>query len=92
MGAVETVLRLIPGAKVETIESQLLRHGRRFGYQAETIDVSRAMAELVAAARRAQGAADTIIVADGTSCRHQIADGSARKAEHVARVLARHLA
>jgi hypothetical protein len=30
---------------------------------------------------------DTLIVADGTSCRHQIADGAAREAIHVARVL-----
>jgi len=31
---------------------------------------------------------DTVIVADGTSCRHQIADGSEREALHVAQVLA----
>ena len=30
---------------------------------------------------------DAIIVADGTSCRHQIADGTEREAFHVARVL-----
>jgi len=30
----------------------------------------------------------TLIVADGTSCRHQIKDGSKRSALHVARVLA----
>jgi hypothetical protein len=32
--------------------------------------------------------ADAIIVADGTSCRHQIGDGTGRDALHVARVLA----
>ena len=32
--------------------------------------------------------ADAIIVADGTSCRHQIHDGTGREAVHVARVLA----
>ena len=31
---------------------------------------------------------DTLIVADGTSCRHQIEDGADREALHVARVLA----
>jgi hypothetical protein len=31
--------------------------------------------------------ADTLIVADGTSCRHQIADGASRHALHVAQVL-----
>jgi hypothetical protein len=33
-----------------------------------------------------------LIVADGTSCRHQIADGAGREAVHVARVLERALA
>ena len=41
---------------------------------------SRCDGRAVAAARRAQGAADTLIVADGTSCRHQIADGAQREA------------
>ena len=46
------------------------------------------MAELslLPAVRRADAA--TLIVADGTSCRHQIADGADRAALHVARVLA----
>jgi hypothetical protein len=35
---------------------------------------------------------DTLIVADGTSCRHQIADGTQRQALHLARVLERALA
>jgi Fe-S oxidoreductase len=35
---------------------------------------------------------DALIVADGTSCRHQIADGSNRQAVHVAEVLAQALA
>ena len=35
--------------------------------------------------------ADALIVADGTSCRHQIHDGSQRHAIHVASLLARHL-
>jgi hypothetical protein len=58
-----------------------------FGYGADTIDISRAMGELslLPAVRKAE--ADTIIVADGTSCRHQIHDGAARQALHVARVL-----
>ena len=35
-----------------------------------------------------RASADTLIVADGTSCRHQIHDGSEREAAHVARVMA----
>jgi Fe-S oxidoreductase len=58
-----------------------------FGYQAETQEVSRAMAEasLLPAVRNALPA--DLIVADGTSCRHQIKDGTDRPALHVARVL-----
>jgi hypothetical protein len=46
------------------------------------------MAELslLPAVRRAD--AETLVVADGTSCRHQIKDGAGRGALHVARVLA----
>jgi Fe-S oxidoreductase len=59
-----------------------------FGYGADTIDVSLRMAELslLPAVRAAE--ADTLVVADGTSCRHQIRDGAGREALHVARVLA----
>ena len=58
-----------------------------FGYQAETIETSKAMGELsLLPAVRAADPED-LIVADGTSCRHQIEDGARRKALHVARVL-----
>ena len=62
-----------------------------FGYGADTVDVSVAMGEisLLPAVRKA--AAGDIIVADGTSCRHQIHDGTGREALHVSRVLAAHL-
>jgi Fe-S oxidoreductase len=62
-----------------------------FGYEAEHYAVSMKMAEaaLLPAVRRA--APETIIVADGTSCRHQIADGASRAAVHVARLLERAL-
>jgi FAD/FMN-containing dehydrogenase/Fe-S oxidoreductase len=85
---VEQVLRLIPGLTVETIESSCCGMAGAFGYGAETYEVSMQMAEasLLPAVRRAD--ADTLIVADGTSCRHQIADGTHRAALHVARVLA----
>ena len=88
MGAVEATLRLVPGMTVETIDSSCCGMAGAFGYQAETLGVSLAMAELslLPAVRAAE--ADTVLVADGTSCRHQIRDGSAREAIHVARVLA----
>jgi Fe-S oxidoreductase len=59
-----------------------------FGYAADTIDVSKAMGELSLLPAVRQADAGTIIVADGTSCRHQIHDGTGREAIHVARVLA----
>jgi Fe-S oxidoreductase len=85
---VEQVLRLVPDLKVETIESSCCGMAGAFGYGAETYQASMEMAELslLPAVRRADQA--TLIVADGTSCRHQIKDGSARSALHVARVLA----
>jgi len=50
------------------------------------------MAEAALLPKVRSAGADTIIVADGTSCRHQIADGASRQAIHVAQVLARALA
>jgi Fe-S oxidoreductase len=92
MGSVETVLRLVPGLSVTTISTSCCGMAGSFGYEAEHIAISKAMAEadLLPAVRAAED--DTIIVADGTSCRHQIADGTERSAIHVARVLADRLA
>ncbi|TMK52981.1 MAG: FAD-binding protein [Alphaproteobacteria bacterium] len=85
---VEQVLRLIPGLDVETIESSCCGMAGAFGYGADTYQASIEMAELslLPAVRGAEQAA--LIVADGTSCRHQIADGTNRAVLHVARVLA----
>jgi Fe-S oxidoreductase len=85
---VEQVLRLVPELKVEIIESGCCGMAGAFGYGAETFEASIEMAELslLPAVRRAD--ASTLIVADGTSCRHQIADGAKRSALHVAQVLA----
>jgi Fe-S oxidoreductase len=91
MGAVEAALRLIPDLEVETIESSCCGMAGSFGYHAETIDVSLAMGELSLLPTVRKAAADVIVVADGTSCRHQIKDGTGREALHVARVLERSL-
>jgi len=81
------VLRLIPGAAPELIESSCCGMAGSFGYEAGHADVSMQMAELslLPAIRKRP---DAIIVADGTSCRHQIADGAQREAVHVVRLLA----
>jgi Fe-S oxidoreductase len=88
MGAVETVLRLVPELAVETIESSCCGMAGSFGFHAETIDTSMAMAELSLLPAVRKASRDTLLVADGTSCRHQIKDGAGREALHVARVLA----
>ena len=62
-----------------------------FGYEAEHYAVSMKMAELSLLPQVRKAAAGTLIAADGTSCRHQIADGAGREAIHVARVLERAL-
>ena len=88
MPAVNAALALIPGLKVEAIQSSCCGMAGAFGYAAKHIEVSLKMAEasLLPAVRAAGD--DTVIVADGTSCRHQIRDGAHREAQHVARVLA----
>ncbi len=87
MGSVEAVLRAVPGLDVRPIESSCCGMAGAFGYGSATIDVSLAMAELsLLPAVRAAGP-DDLVVADGTSCRHQIHDGTGREAVHVVRVL-----
>jgi Fe-S oxidoreductase len=88
MPSVEAVLKLIPELAVETIESSCCGMAGSFGYAADTIDVSLKMGELSLFPAVRKAAADDIVVADGTSCRHQIKDGTGRDALHVARVLA----
>jgi len=85
------VLKLIPDAAPELIESSCCGMAGSFGYEAEHHAVSMQMAEL-SLLPAVRAAPDALIVADGASCRHQIADGTAREAQHVARVLADHLA
>ncbi|MCJ2063191.1 FAD-binding oxidoreductase [Methylobacterium sp. J-088] len=91
MGSVETVLRSVPGLDLRVIESSCCGMAGAFGYRPESIETSFAMAELsLFPALRAAGP-DDLVVADGTSCRHQIHDGLGIHAEHVARVLDRAL-
>ena len=92
MPAVQRALSLVPELKVETIESSCCGMAGSFGYEARHYAVSMKMAELVLLPKIRTAGEDTLLVADGTSCRHQIADGAAREAVHVARVLARALA
>jgi FAD/FMN-containing dehydrogenase/Fe-S oxidoreductase len=84
------VLKLIPDVQPEVIESSCCGMAGSFGYEAGHFDVSMQMAELslLPAIRKYPGA---IVVADGTSCRHQIQDGARREAVHAAVLLAAQL-
>ncbi len=87
MAAVEGCLKMIPELEVRTIESSCCGMAGAFGYEARHHAVSLEMAELslLPAVRAADP--DTVLVADGTSCRHQIKDGTGRQALHVAELL-----
>ena len=84
-------LQRVPELVVKPIASSCCGMAGSFGYQTETQDVSRAMAEagLLPAVRAAS--VEDFIVADGTSCRHQIRDLSGREAIHSVRLLDRAL-
>ncbi|MFI5000944.1 MAG: FAD-binding and (Fe-S)-binding domain-containing protein [Reyranellales bacterium] len=91
MSAVQEALSLVPDLAVSTIESSCCGMAGSFGYEAEHYLTSIAMAELSLLPAVRKVAADALVVADGTSCRHQIADGTDRQAVHVAQVLERAL-
>jgi FAD/FMN-containing dehydrogenase/Fe-S oxidoreductase len=87
MGAIEKTLALVDGLSVNTVESSCCGMAGAFGYGADTYETSIAMGELslLPAVRKAESS--TYIVADGFSCRHQIHDGTGRKARHVINIL-----
>ncbi|HEU4352969.1 MAG TPA: FAD-linked oxidase C-terminal domain-containing protein [Burkholderiales bacterium] len=92
MPAVEKVLGMVPGLKASTVQTSCCGMAGSFGYEAEHYDVSMKMAELSLLPAIRNCSAETLLVADGTSCRHQIADGAGRAAMHVARLLEQALA
>ena len=85
------VLRLIPGAAPSLIESSCCGMAGAFGYESSHYEVSMQMAELNLLPVVRGSPAQAVIIADGTSCRHQIHDGARREALHVARLLERQL-
>ncbi|MGA7811790.1 FAD-binding and (Fe-S)-binding domain-containing protein [Caballeronia sp.] len=85
---VQAVLEWIPGLDVKVIESSCCGMAGSFGYEAEHFEASNAMAELSLLPAVRKAAVRELVVADGTSCRHQIHDGAQVDALHVARVLA----
>ncbi|WP_044302515.1 FAD-binding and (Fe-S)-binding domain-containing protein [Rhodopirellula sallentina] len=97
----KTLSSLQPTLRVLELPSQttasLIRSGccgmaGAFGYESEHYDVSMKIGELVLLPAVRAAAADTLIAAAGTSCRHQILDGTGRKAMHPIEILADALA
>lgn len=91
MKSVKKVLGWIPEFEFEIIDASCCGMSGSFGLEAEHHDASLQMAELALLPAIRAASDDTVIVADGFSCRHQIADGSGRQAVHVAVLLERAL-
>ncbi len=87
MPALKETLGLVPGLEVEVVESSCCGMAGAFGYDAKHYDISMKMAEASLLPKVRAADAHTLVVADGTSCRHQIGEGAQRAAVHVARVL-----
>ena len=85
--AAAALLRRIPGAQVTDLDAGCCGMAGSFGYAREHYDVSRAIGErkLLPAARAL--APDAVLVAAGTSCRHQVAHFAAVDAVHPAVLL-----
>lgn len=89
MGDMGQALGLIPGLDPKTIESSCCGMAGAFGYQAETFEVSLKMGELSLLPAVRAAAPNDLLIANGTSCRHQIADGTDRRALHIAEIFDR---
>jgi FAD/FMN-containing dehydrogenase/Fe-S oxidoreductase len=87
VGAAVSALRLISGLIVETFESTCCGMAGSFGYEAEHQEMSLKIGELGVLPKFRAAAPDTVLSANGTSCRHQIADTTGREARHLVRIL-----
>ncbi len=81
------MLSLPKNYSVEVIPSGCCGMAGSFGYEAEHYDVSMQIGELVLFPAVRIAEENTLIAAPGTSCRHQIADGTGRKAKHPVEIL-----
>ena len=72
---------------VETIPSGCCGMAGSFGYEREHFELSMQIGELVLFPAVREAAADVLIAAPGTSCRHQIKDGTGRTALHPVEIL-----
>jgi len=87
VGAAVKALQLIPGLTVETFDSTCCGMAGSFGYEAEHDEMSLKIGELGVLPKMRSAPANTLLVACGTSCRHQIADVVGREARHLVRII-----
>jgi FAD/FMN-containing dehydrogenase/Fe-S oxidoreductase len=81
------MLSLPENYTVQLIPSGCCGMAGSFGYEKEHYDISMQIGELVLFPAVRQQPKEVIIAAPGTSCRHQIHDGTGRKALHPAEIL-----
>lgn len=81
------LLALPENYEVEEIPSGCCGMAGSFGYEKEHYELSMQIGELVLFPRVREAGEETLIAAPGTSCRHQIADGTGRKALHPVEIL-----
>mgnify|MGYP002632225595 CR=1 FL=1 len=94
IAGMEPLMNLIgrlPGT-VRAIPSGCCGMAGSFGYEREHYDLSMQIGEMVLFPAVRDAGAATVVVAPGTSCRHQIGDGTGRRARHPAEIIARLLA
>jgi FAD/FMN-containing dehydrogenase/Fe-S oxidoreductase len=87
VGAAAKALQLIPGLTVETFDATCCGMAGSFGYEAEHYEMSLKIGELGVLPKMRAAPPDTLLAANGTSCRHQVADGAGREARHIVRIL-----
>ncbi len=85
--AAVSALQLIPGLNVETFDATCCGMAGAFGYEAEHHALSLKIGELGVLPKMRAAAPGTLLAANGTSCRHQIADAAGRQARHLVRIL-----
>lgn len=81
------VLDLPKNYEVEIVPSGCCGMAGSFGYEAEHYEVSMKIGELVLFPAVRKTSKEVVIAAPGTSCRHQIHDGTQRHAQHPAEIL-----
>ncbi len=92
MKSVRKVLAWIPEFEFDIVDTSCCGMSGSFGLEAEHHAASLQMGELSLLPEIRKQSPDTLIVADGFSCRHQIVDGTGRNAVHVAALLQQALA